>query len=186
MNHDSRHTDRPTQCWQMLKVDDDKPVIQQPAFDWVCCVPPMVYPPSCVLLCLHVCVWLQVPCRLVLLASSDTPGTSLLLQLVASRCHVTADIQPVQGRTAALDGSMTVNTRRAPPHTRSNQQQHASAGQSAVGSSVGGNAGISIISSSGVLRPGWLQPGCSSVWFFRCGDVGLKWLSEVHGKELLG
>lgn len=133
--------------------------------------------------CQHA-VWLQVPYRLVLLSPSDTPGTSLLLRSVASRCHVTADIHPVQGRTAALDGSMTVNTRRAPPHIRSSQLQ--SSGQLSTHSVVGGNAGSSSSSSGSVLRPGWLQPGCCSVWFFRCGDVGVKWLSEVHGKALLG
>jgi hypothetical protein len=106
---------------------------------------------------------MQVPTRLVLLGPRDVPSQVQLLRCVASLAHVTADIAPLEGKTAALDGSMTVTLRRAP-----------TAGQQLTQLTVVGS------------RPSWLCPGGVSVWFFRCGDVGVKWLSEVHGKELLG
>lgn len=109
---------------------------------------------------------MQVPTRLVLLGPADVPGSQVpLLRSAASLAHVTADICPLEGKTAALDGSMTVTLRRAPTAQQQQQQQSTQ--------DVG-------------LRPAWLCPGGVSVWFFRCGDVAVKWLSEVHGKELLG
>jgi hypothetical protein len=110
----------------------------------------------------------QVPYRLVLLAAADVPADSHLVAAAAARAHAVADISPLEGRTAALDGSLTVLVRRAckanayAAHALQQQQQ-----QQQVG------------------RPGWLCPGSSSVWFFRAGDVGLRWLPEVHGKELV-
>lgn len=102
----------------------------------------------------------------MLLGPRDIPSQAQLLRSAASLAHVTADILPLEGKTAALDGSMTVTLRRTPTAQQQQQQQQST-------QDVG-------------LRPAWLCPGGVSVWFFRCGDVAVKWLSEVHGKELLG
>jgi hypothetical protein len=116
---------------------------------------------------------MQVPYRLVLLAAADVPADSQLVAAAAARAHVIADVSPLEGRTAALDGSLTVLVRRAckahgsPAPSGLQQQQQQQGGWHSRG------------------RAGWLAPGSSSVWFFRAGDVGVRWLPEVHGKELV-
>jgi len=144
---------------------------------------------------LHVLhVFLQVPSyRLVLLAARDITCQHQLLSSVASRAHVTADITPLEGKTAALDGSLTINTRRAPPpRTRAllPLQQHLQLQQllqadddAALSIAPAAGAGGSV---GGSVCPVWLSVGSSSVWLFRCGDVAIKWMREVHGKELMG
>jgi hypothetical protein len=112
---------------------------------------------------------LQVPYRLVLLAARGDAAQQQLLMSATAMSHVIADIAPLEGKTAALDGSMTIQLRKAPPQQQQQQAQS-----------------MPVSSSANVARPGWLCAGSSSVWFFRCGDVAVKWLNEVHGKELMG
>jgi hypothetical protein len=118
--------------------------------------------------------------RLVLLAAHDIPDQHLLLAHMAARSHVVADVAPLEGRTAALDGSVTITIRRAPPPPACGQggssMPVAAAGAEGVGSNSAAMAG---------RAPGWMQAGARSVWFYRSGDVGVTWLSEVHGKELM-
>lgn len=109
-------------------------------------------------------VCMQVPCRLVLLAASDVAADSQLLAAMAARANVVAEVAALEGRTAALDGSLTVTVRRACRQPAAWQQQQ---------------------QVQGAQQPAWLSPGSSSVWFFRAGDVAVRWLPEVHGKELV-
>jgi hypothetical protein len=121
---------------------------------------------SCLLLDTADVMLPQVPYRLVLLAAADVPADSRLVAAAAAHAHVLAHVSPLEGRTAALDGSLTVLVRRAcraVAHAAPALQQQ----QQVLG------------------RPAWLCPGSSSVWFFRAGDVGVRWLPEVHGKELV-
>lgn len=103
--------------------------------------------------------------RLIVLAARDTTSPEhhqhRHLPLAAQhRAHVTADVRPLEGRTAALDGSLSVVVRRR---------------SSAVGV-VDVTRGVAPAASP-VQKCWWLQPGSSSVWFFRVGDVGgVKWL----------
>ncbi|WIA35843.1 hypothetical protein OEZ86_004229 [Tetradesmus obliquus] len=108
---------------------------------------------------------LQVPYRLVLLAAADVPADRQLVAAAAARAHVIADVSPLEGRTAALDGSLRLLVRRGCSSSSSSSLQQQQQQQQG--------------------RGGWLCPGSSSTWFFRAGDVGVRWLPEVHGKELV-
>jgi hypothetical protein len=111
----------------------------------------------------------------VLLAASDVPADSqLVAAAAAARAHVIADVSPLEGRTAALDGSLTVLVRRA-------CRTHVSAAAPGLQQQQQQQQGVWV----GGSKPAWLCPGSSSVWFFRAGDVGVRWLPEVHGKELV-
>lgn len=122
------------------------------------------------------------PYRLVLLAARDVPSQSTLLRSLSGRCHVTADISPLEGKTAALDGSMTLTLRRAPPTLTTTTTTSAAAAGGGAGA-VGGRGVVS----SGSSRMG--EVGSQSVWLFRCGDVGLKWVLSgevlVDSKQLM-
>jgi hypothetical protein len=99
--------------------------------------------------------------RLVVLAPSDVPAQQQLLRQAAACAHAVADVAPLGGRTVALDGRLTITVRKAPAAAAA-AAEHAQR-----------------------QAPGWLSPGGSSVWFFRAGDVGVRWLSEVASKELM-
>eukprot|EP00775_Hariotina_reticulata_P003551 gene3551-3820_t len=109
-----------------------------------------------------------VPCRLVLVAARDTEADADVLAALAARAHVVADVAPLEGRTAAVDGSLTVTIRQAPAHG----DVLLTAGSS--GGGEGGDVGAR-----------WLLPGTASVWFFRAGDTAVTWLTGVQFKELM-
>lgn len=99
-----------------------------------------------------------MPYRLVLLAADDVAADARLVAAAAAGCHVTLDVAPLEGRTAAVDGSMLLSVRRALA-PRAAQVSPA--------------------------RASWLAAGAASVWFFRAGDTGVRWLPELHGKEIM-
>jgi hypothetical protein len=107
---------------------------------------------------------LQVPCQLVLVAPRDTAAADAdVLAALAARAHVVADVKALEGRTAAVDGSLTVKIK-PPPR------------QGKIGAADGGG---------GCGRSRWLLPGSESVWFFRAGDTAVTWLTGVQFKELM-
>ncbi|KAF8057871.1 hypothetical protein HT031_005817 [Scenedesmus sp. PABB004] len=121
---------------------------------------------------------LQSPCRVVLLAAGDVAADAALVAAAAARAGAVADVAPLEGRTAGLDGSLTITVRRAPAPPRrarpSQQQEQGQQGRQQLQRQAGDLAARV-----------WLPPGGSERWFFRAGDVGVRWLRAVGGRELM-
>ena len=89
---------------------------------------------------------------------ADVPGDAAWVAAAEHRAVAAVTLQPVEGRTAELDGQLQLLLR----HSLQQQQQQ-------------GGLGIG----RGVV------PGVQS-WYFRCSDTGVKWLKEIDGRALLG
>jgi hypothetical protein len=90
----------------------------------------------------------------------DVPGDAAWVAAAGHRAAAVVSLQPVEGRTAELDGQLQLLLRWC----------------SSVQSGLVGGLGVG---ERGAV------PG-SQGWYFRCSDTGVKWLREIDGRALLG
>ncbi|GBF97430.1 hypothetical protein Rsub_09596 [Raphidocelis subcapitata] len=104
----------------------------------------------------------QAAYRFAALAASDSPGDADLLAAARHAADAVLELQPVEGRTAALDGRLDVTLRRLP------RPAAARGGAPAACPAVEGDL-----------------PG-TRAWYFRLGDVAVRWLTgQLEGRELM-
>jgi hypothetical protein len=103
----------------------------------------------------------QVPVTVVILAADDIPAHHHHLAALSHTAAAVVQLVPVEGGTADLDGQLLLQVRHAPQVPQRDCSSPARQGE------------------GGVVQPG------TAGWFYRCGDTGVRWLSEVSGRELL-
>eukprot|EP00877_Chromochloris_zofingiensis_P000290 jgi/Chrzof1/10261/Cz04g34190.t1 len=112
---------------------------------------------------LHYCrslgTTLGVPLLVIYLAHEDTPDDQLWVRYLEHVAEVVLVLAPVIGRTAELDGQLTVCTRMSHPSSKPDDQTDHE-------------------------ETGAMQPSIQT-FFFRASEYAIRWIPHLTGKELL-
>ena len=104
--------------------------------------------------------------RVVALCAGDVPADAPWRRWLRHRCAAALALSPVEGRTAVLDGELSVEYRAAPARSSLTTTEAAGGWGGGLGSGGGGNGNVG---------------RC----FFRASELSVRWLRDVQSADLL-